>query len=374
MLNPHQFPRLTVSYPYHPTSATTSPKRTPMPTQHLTPQQLQAKLDALPRIELAHTPTPLEELTRLRDELGGDDVPHIFVKREDLTGLAMGGNKVRHYEFEMPHILDAGYDTLINIMDYHSNNARLTAAAANKVGLRYVLVLKNAAHRKVQGNLLIDKLLGAELHLLDQFQSETADQYASDLKQQLEADGCKVYLLQEHLFPRIVGMVGYVRAGLELLAQIEELGLSNVHVYAVAGRSLCGLILAAKCLGLDWKFNGVTVNYDMPLDDYIFQHSADIRDLLDLPVTFAESDMRVLDQFVGEGYGIMTHEVAEAIHLCARTDALVLDPNYTGTVMAALIDDIRESNVPPDANVVFVHTGGLPAVFSYADELAKFRG
>lgn len=374
MLNPHQFPRLTVSYPYHPISATTIPKRKPMPTQHLTLQQLQAKLDALPRIELAHTPTPLEELTRLRDQLGGDDVPHIFVKREDLTGLAMGGNKVRHYEFEMPHILDAGYDTLINIMDYHSNNARLTAAAANKVGLRYVLVLKNAAHRKMQGNLLIDKLLGAELHLLDQFQSETADQYASDLKQQLEATGCKVYLLQEHLFPRIVGMVGYVRAGLELLAQIEELRLSNVHVYAVAGRSLCGLILASKCLGLDWKFNGVTVNYDMPLDDYIFQHSEDIRDLLDLPVTFAESDMRVLDQFVGEGYGIMTHEVSEAIHLCARTDALVLDPNYTGTVMAALIDDIRESNVPSDANVVFVHTGGLPAVFSYADELAKFRG
>ena len=345
-----------------------------MPTQHLSPDQLQAKLDALPRIELAHTPTPLEELTRLRDELGGDGAPRIFVKREDLTGLGMGGNKARHYEFEMPHILDAGYDTLVNIMDYHSNNARLTAAAANKVGLRYVLVLKNAAHRKVQGNLLIDKLLGAELHLLDQFQSETADQYASDLKQSLEADGCKVYLLQEHLFPRIVGMVGYVRAGLELLDQVTKLGLSNVHIYAVAGRSLCGLILAAKSLGLDWKFTGVTVNYDMPLDDYIFQHSDDIRDLLDLPVTFTESDMRVLDQFVGEGYGIMTHEVAEAIHLCARTDALVLDPNYTGTVMAALIDDIRESNLPPESDVVFLHTGGLPAVFTFADELAKFRG
>ena len=227
----------------------------PMPTQHLTPHELQAKLDALPRIELAHTPTPLEELTRLRSELGGDSAPRIFVKREDLTGLGMGGNKVRHYEFEMPHIVDGGYDTLINIMDYHSNNARLTAAAANKVGLRYVLVLKNAAHRKVQGNLLIDKLLGAELHLLDQFQSETAQQYAADLKRRLEEDeGCKVYLLQEHLFPRIVGMVGYVRAGLELMAQIEELGLSNVHVYAVAGRSLCGLMLAANNLGLDWEF------------------------------------------------------------------------------------------------------------------------
>lgn len=346
-----------------------------MPTPLITRAQLAAKLDALPRIDLAHTPTPLEEMTRLREELGGERVPRIFVKRDDLTGLAMGGNKVRHYEYEMPHILDAGYDTVINIMDYHSNNARLTAAAANKVGLRYVLVLKNAAHRKVQGNLLIDKLLGAELHLLDQFQSEDAERYAEALKQRLEEeDGAKVYLLQSHLLPRIVGMVGYVRAGLELLQQIEQQGLQNVHIYAVAGRSLCGLMLTAKNLGLDWHFTGVTVNYDMPLDDYIFQHSEDIRDLLDLPSTFNTADMRVLDQFVGEGYGVMTQEVAEAMHLCARTDALILDPNYTGTTMAALIDDIRSEQLPPDADVIFLHTGGLPAVFTYADELSKFNG
>ena len=110
----------------------------------------------------------------------------------------------------MPHIVEAGYDTLINIMDYHSNNARMTAAAANKAGLRYVLILKNAAHRKVQGNLLIDKLLGAELHLLDQFQSENAVEFAEELKQEMESEGAKVYFLQEHLFPRIVGMVGFV--------------------------------------------------------------------------------------------------------------------------------------------------------------------
>ena len=345
-----------------------------MPTPPLSRSELAAKLDALPRIDLAHTPTPLEEMTRLRDELGGAQAPRIFVKRDDLTGLAMGGNKVRHYEYEMPHIVDAGYDTVINIMDYHSNNARLTAAAANKVGLRYVLVLRNAAHRKVQGNLLIDKLLGAELHLLDQFQSEDAERYAESLKRRLEEeDGAKVYLLQSHLLPRIVGMVGYVRAGLELLAQIEEHGLTNVHVYAVAGRSLCGLMLAAKNLGLDWRFTGVTVNYDMPLDDYIFQHSEDIRDLLDLPVTFNASDMRVLNQFVGEGYGVMTQEVAEAMHLCARTDALILDPNYTGTTMAALINDVRTGQLQPDADVIFLHSGGLPAVFTYADELAKYN-
>lgn len=339
----------------------------------LTKKELTVKIEALPRVDIAHTPTPLEEMTRLRERLQdeGNTVPQVFVKREDMTGLAYGGNKARHYEFEMPHVVDQGHDTLINIMDYHSNNARMTAAAANKAGMRYILVLKHAAHRKIQGNLLIDKLLGAELHLLDQFQSENADEYAANLKSQLEAEGAKVYWLQEHLFPRVVGMVGFVRCGLELLDQIEEMGLENIHIYGVAGRSLCGLILTAKNLGLNWRFTGVTVNYDMPLGEYIFQHSDDIRDLLDLPITFEESDMRVLDQFVGEGYGMLTPEVIEAIKLSAQTDAIMLDPNYTGTVMAALLDDIREGNVSADETVIFLHTGGLPALFTFANELAR---
>lgn len=339
----------------------------------LTRDQLAARIDAFPRVEIAHTPTPLEEMTRLRERLSeeGIGVPQIYIKREDLTGLAYGGNKARHYEFEMPHIVEAGYDTLINIMDYHSNNARMTAAAANKAGLRYVLILKNAAHRKVQGNLLIDKLLGAELHLLDQFQSNNAVEFAEDLKQQMESEGAKVYFLQEHLFPRIVGMVGFVRCGLEMLDQIENQGLENIHIYGVAGRSLCGLVLAAKNLGLDWRFTGVTVNYDMPLDEYIFQHTDDIRELTGLPITFAEDDMRVLDQFVGEGYGVMTAEVANAIRLVAQTDAIMLDPNYTGTVMAAMLDDIREGNTSADETLIFLHTGGLPALFTFAHELAR---
>ena len=289
-----------------------------------------------------------------------------------MTGLALGGNKARHYEYEMPHIVDQGYDTLINIMDYHSNNARMTAAAANQSGLRYVLILTNAAHRKVQGNLLIDKLLGAELHLLDQFQSSNAHEYAAELKSQMEAEGAKVYWLQEHLFPRIVGHGRFCPLLVwSCLNRSKISGLENVHIYSVAGRSLCGLMLTAKNLGLDWRFTGVLVNYDMPLGEYIFQHADDIRELLELPNTFAESDMRVLDQFVGEGYGLMTPEVADAIKLSAQTDAIMLDPNYTGTVMAALLDDIREGNLSSDETVIFLHTGGLPALFTFANELSR---
>lgn len=340
-------------------------------TAPLTRSQLRSRIAKLPRMHMAHLPTPLEEMPRLTAELGG---PRILVKREDMTGLAYGGNKARHYEFEMPHIRDEGYDTVINIMDYHSNNARMTAAAANKTGLRYILILKNAAHRQVQGNLLIDKLLGAELHLLDQFQSETANEYAAKLKEKLESEGAKPYLVQDHLFPRIVGMVGFVDAGLELLEQVEALGLQNVRIFGVAGRSLCGLILAARNLGLDWKFTGVQVTYDPPLDEYIFDHNEDIQKLLDLPVTYSKTDMPVLGQYIGEGYGIMTPEVIEAIHMAARTDAVICDPNYTGTVMAALIDQVREGKLGADETVIFLHTGGLPAVFTFAEQLANWNG
>ena len=137
---------------------------------------------------------------------------------------------------------------------------------------------------------------------------------------------------------------------------------------------MCGLIITARNLGLDWKFTGVQVAFDPPLDEYIFDHSDDIKDLLDLPLTYSKADMPVLSQYIGEGYGVMTPEVNEAIHMAARTDAIICDPNYTGTVMAALIDQVREGNLNSDETVIFLHTGGLPAVFTFAEQLANWNG
>ena len=167
--------------------------------------QLKSRIDKFPRAPMAALPTPLEEMPRLAAELGG---PRILIKREDMTGLAFGGNKARHYEYELPHVRDEGYDAMINVMDYHSNNARMTGAAANKFGMRYVLVLKNAKGRPVQGNLLVDQVLGAEIHLLDEEESENAIEYARSLKENMDAEGHETYLLQDHLFPRIVAWSG----------------------------------------------------------------------------------------------------------------------------------------------------------------------
>ncbi len=336
----------------------------------MTREQLRTNLAALPRVRLAHLPTPLEDLPRLSEELGG---PRILVKRDDATGLAFGGNKARHYEFEMAYLRDGGFDAIVNVMDYHSNNARVTAAAANKMGFRYVLVLRNSAGRAVQGNLLVDKVLGAELHLLDPSESEQAEEYAEELGRKLEAEGYRPYVRVGKEFPKIVGTIAYLDCGLELAEQLDERGLtSNIRIFGVAGRSTAGLALAAKNLGLDWRVSGVRVTYEIGLQEYIYDVVAGAVRKLKLPVGFEPSDMEIFDQYIGEGYGIPTQEVLEAIYLLGRTDSLILDPNYTGTVAAALIDQIRQGNVGKDETVVLLHTGGLPALFTFAEELAAF--
>jgi len=320
-------------------------------------------------VPIAHLPTPLEEMPRLTRFLGG---PRLLIKREDATGLVLGGNKARHYEYELPHIREQGYDVIINIMDYHSNNARMTAAAANRFEIPYVLILKNAKGRPIQGNVLVNKLLGADMHLLDEAESDDAMAYAQGLANDLEAQGKKPYLLQAHEFPTVVGMVGFVGAGLELLDQLEERGLAKVHIYGVIGRSLCGLMLVAKNLGLDWKFTGVAVNYEIDLNDYIFNNAERIQEMLDLPFTFSREDVTVLDQYIGEGYGIPTQQVVEAVNVVARKESVILDPNYTGTAMAGLIDQARLGKLPADEPVVFIHTGGVPGIFSFAEELSAY--
>lgn len=341
-------------------------------TSPMTRAELRSRITAMPRVRFAHLPTPLEELRRLSTETGG---PRILVKRDDATGLAFGGNKARHYEFEMAHLRENGYNALVNVMDYHSNNARVTAAAANKMGFRYVLILRNAKDRRVQGNLLVDKLLGAELHLLSPAESWRADQLANELGQQLESEGYKPYVRPGKDFPKYVGSIAYVDAGLELAGQLEDLGITQkVHLFGVAGRSMCGLILTAKNLGLDWTFTGVTVNYEHPMQEYIYDVVNGAAQELKLAVGFEPSDMEILDSYVGEGYGIPTREVIEAMHLLGKWESLMLDPNYTGTVMAALIDQIRRGRVPSDETVVFLHTGGLPAMFTFAEEIAAFPG
>ena len=330
----------------------------------LTAVELRARLERFPRLPLGAYPTPLQPAPGLSRELGRT----VLVKREDLSGLAFGGNKVRHMELLMAEVRRAGADTVINVMGYHSNNARLAAAACVRAGFRYHVFLRHAAGMPVQGNSLVDHLLGAAVHLLNDDESERDMELARGVAERLRRAGAVPYVMNDELFPKLAGMIGFVDAGLELAEQLDAAAVSGpVRVVAVAGRSLCGLALASLNLDLGWRFTGVRVASAPPLPEYIFAHAEAVRQRLDLPRTFAPEDFDVVERYAGPDGP--APEVLEAVRLAARTDGLMVDPNYTGVALAGLIDRIHDGAIGADETVVFVHTGGTPAIFSYAEEL-----
>lgn len=330
----------------------------------LTAEELRARLDPFPRLPLGAYPTPLQPAPGLSRELGRT----VLVKREDLSGLAFGGNKVRHMELLMAEVRRAGADTVINIMGYHSNNARLAAAACVRAGFRYHVFLRHAAGMPVQGNSLVDHLLGAAVHLLNEEESERDMELARGVAERLRRAGAVPYVMNDELFPKLAGMIGFADAGLELAGQLRAAAVSGpVRVVCVAGRSLCGLALASLNLGLDWRFTGVRVASAPALDDYIFSNAETIRQRLDLPRSYAPEDFDIVERYAGPGGPAPA--VLDAVRLAARSDGLMVDPNYTGVALAGLIDRIADGAVGADETVVFVHTGGTPAIFSYAAEL-----
>lgn len=340
-----------------------------------TPEEVETNLARISRREWAHTPTPLDDLPRLTAELAG---PRILAKRDDLTGFAFGGNKARHFGFEMAHVVEAGYDTLININHFHSNQARFAAAGCAKAGIKYVLVSTGEVDRPLHGNLLLCKILGADIHRLPE--TENALEYARSIAAGLRSKGRKPYILNEDSFPDIMGMLGFLEAGLELKAQLEEKGVTGaVRLWGLAGRSIAGMRLLAKNLGLDWSATACkySPNPDASVRRMMIDKSAEAARLAGLPVSLEPGDIEVLSDYAGPGYGKPTPGVFEAIHLAARTESLILDPNYTGKSMWGLIDQIRKGRFgrpagrrPDGETVVFIHSGGLPQLFAFADELS----
>jgi 1-aminocyclopropane-1-carboxylate deaminase/D-cysteine desulfhydrase-like pyridoxal-dependent ACC family enzyme len=335
-------------------------------------------VEAVPRFKLSHLGTPLEEANRLRRTLmeergqpGG--VPRILIKRDDLTGLAFGGNKGRHFEFQTAHILEGSYDTVININDYHSNQARFIAAACARSGLKYHLVSTEKIDRPLNGNLLLCKLMGAVIHRVPADYGKTiAHKIAADVVE----DGGKPYIINEQPFPEIMGMIGFQETGLEIESQLMELGLNGpTHFWGLTGRSIAGLRLYAKNRGLPWTATAVkySPSADDALQEAMVRRSQETAGLLGLPETLEPGDVDVLDGYNGPGYGVPYDGVFEAMHLLGRVESIILDPNYTGKSMAGLLGEIRRGRFSGDETVVFIHSGGLPQVFPFAQDLWKWR-
>ncbi len=329
---------------------------------------LQKRIDKLPRIKLAKLPTPLEESPRLTKFLGG---PKLWVKRDDLTGIAFGGNKERKTEFAMADAIQKGADVIITTGPLQSNHAMVTAAAAKKLGLKVVLVLRGKAPQEYDGNLLLDHLFGADIRFV-QVGWQQALPAMEKVAEELRKEGQKPYIVPGGAsYP--TGAVGYVNAMLELAKQAEEKDLNiNYIVHASgSGGTQAGLVLANKALKTEIEILGMCVepNATQLLAEEIVEIANGVAKLLDLKEVVNRKDVVLIDDYAGEGYGVLTPEAVEAIKLFAQTAGILLDPVYTGKAMAGLIDLIRQEHFKRDDNVVFVHTGGTPALFVYKEQL-----
>ena len=321
--------------------------------------------DDLPRVSIAHLPTPLEELPRLTALLEG---PELWAKRDDLTGLATGGNKTRKLEFLVADALDGRADTLVTCGAGQSNHARQTAAAAAKFGLDCVLVLKGELPEQVQGNLLIDQIVGARVvWAAAQALDATMDSVASDLR----TEGHRPYIVP-YGGSNAVGASGYVAAMEELIQQSEDRGLTFDHIVfpSSSGGTQAGLVVGAKALGYTGCLLGISV--DPPAADLrrnLATLAPTLAARLQLDLHLDLHDFAVNDGYVGDGYAVVSDLEREAIRTLGRTEGLLLDPVYTGRAFGALLDLVRNRIFRKNERVLFWHTGGVAGLFGYAKRL-----
>ncbi|MBW1696849.1 MAG: D-cysteine desulfhydrase family protein [Deltaproteobacteria bacterium] len=333
-------------------------------------EQLQSLIDKIARVRIAHLPTPLEFCPRLTEALGG---PEIWIKRDDCTGLAFGGNKTRQLEFVFAEALKQGADTIVIGSGSQSNWCRQTAAAAAKFGLKTVLILvygvKGAAR---QGNLLLDHLLGADVTIVEGEDLQQLPPLLEEKVKALKRQGRKPYLMNPFGLPTLsLSAVSYVNAVLELDDQLREQGFEADYLY-VSGANItpAGLALGMKALGRKTRVIGITpirLNEDRRTD--IANIATATAERLGLNIAFRPEEIHNEDNYVGDRYGVVTPECREALILVARSEGIFLDPVYTAKAMAGLIDHIRQGRIGKDERVVFLHTGGTPALFAYAEDL-----
>lgn len=323
-------------------------------------------LSKLPRRSYTHMQTPIERLDRLSELLGG---PTIYIKRDDLLGLAGGGNKTRKLEFLLADAIAKGADTIVTCGALQSNHCRLTLAAAVKEGLKCQLVLEEGVatpyNPDANGNNLLYKLLGAEqVKVVKHGADIIAEMHA--LGEELVAAGRKPYLIPIG-GSNVLGSVGYVACAQEILQQTFDSGLVIDHVVVASGSggTQAGLIVGFNGSSAPIKVSGVNVSRpnetQIPNITQLVQQTADF---LQVPAASVTDSVHCYDGYVGGGYTIPTAGMIEAVQMLARTEGILLDAVYTGKVMAGLIDLVRNGTFTKDDNVLFVHTGGSPSLYA----------
>ncbi len=326
----------------------------------------------IPRLHFAHLPTPIESLPRLSAALNG---PRLLVKRDDQTGLAFGGNKIRKLEFLVAEARAQGADTLLTTGAMQSNHCRQTAAAAAKFGFQCILVLVGQPPAQASANLLLDHLFGAEIVWAEK---SRRDEVLQETFEKTAAQGKKPYLVP-YGGSSPTGVLGYVYAMEELMQQNPSEGLKPSQGFpdwivfaSSSGGTQAGLVLGARVFGYKGKVLGISIDEpQQTLQERVAKLTSETSERLGPRIAFASGEVLVNDEYTAPGYGVLTDVERLAISLFAKQEGLLLDPVYTGRAAAGLIDLVRKGFFKKEETVLFWHTGGQPALFAekYQPEL-----
>lgn len=330
--------------------------------------KLKTQLEKLERITLGNYPTPLHNADNLTKKLGG---PRILFKREDLSGLAFGGNKTRMFEYSIARAIKNNCDCIIGGAAVQSNYCRQLAAACAKNSLKLYLVLRPVRGEKdylSHGNLLLDYLLGAHVEIAKENSTEEQIEIARELENKLRKEGKNPHIFRD-IDNSYIGLeaCAYVSCFLEIIDQVQEEEI-NVDYIFVASEDTTqgGLIFGAEYIKSDIKIIGINptrADALVKLRDMQKAISKEIKEEIDF--NNAKTKIVNLTDYAGEGYGIPSKEGIEAIRIVAQSEGILLDPVYTGKAMAGLIDFVKKGKITKDDTVVFIHTGGNPALFAY---------
>lgn len=323
-----------------------------------------------PRIELAQLPTPLEPLDRLSEQLGG---PRIWVKRDDLTGCATSGNKIRKLEFTFAKALEQGCDTVITCGGVQSNHCRTTAIVAARLGLKVHLVLRGSPPTgNSQGNLFIDQLSGATISYYSpaDYQKNLSVIF-EDLQKHYTKQGCKAWLIPTGASDGI-GVWGYIRCCEELKSDFALHSIEPKHIISATGSggTQAGLTAGNILHHLDASVYGINVCDDEAY--FIHKVSEDLREwqkLYDQELDIDSLHIRVIDGYVGPGYAKASEDVFDTIKQAAQLEGIIFDPVYTGKAFHGLLQEIKKGRFGETGDVVFIHTGGLFGLFAQRDEM-----
>ncbi len=338
----------------------------------LSPEELVSRINKIPRIRLAQLPTALEYAPNISKELN----INLYIKRDDCTALAFGGNKTRHLEFIMAKTLSGEYDCILTGAASQSNFCRQAVAAANKLNLDSYLVLMHGVKGKLmQGNFLLYNILGANVDVVDGENLEDIPKHLDKKYDELIKEGRKPLLIYGGFGEEdtTLAAISYANTMVEIDKQMKNQNFIADHLFVTAANmTQAGCELGARVLNWSTRIQGISpVYWDMNIKEDIARICNQGAKMLDLNLEFNSNMINHDNNYVGEKYGVPTKDGIAAMNLLAKKEGLFLDPVYTSKGFAALIDYVKKGIIKKGENVIFILTGGSPAVFAYNEELSK---